>query len=268
MSARVRIPGQWERVQGAGPADIRIVTLADRPDLAGSIPDVLGSRWPTFMLAGHPGHDVELTGLLAQAPGHQVLLVDAADQVLGVGLSVPLEWDGTVGGLPAGWDGAVTASADLIGRGGTPNAGCALSITLTPAATGRGLAAGMIEALKRAAANAGAAALIAPVRPVLKTRYPLTPMDLYLTWRTEDDRVFDPWLRLHVELGATVLGVADPSMTITGSVADWRDWVDLPFPGSGEYVIRGGLAPLVVDRDADAGVYREPNVWVVHRTET
>jgi hypothetical protein len=251
---------------GHEPAGARIVTLADRPDLTASIPGVLGSRWPNFMLAGNPGHDVDLTGLVVRAPRHQVLLVDAADEVLGVGLSMPLEWDGTMAGLPAGWDGAVTASADLIARGGTPSAVCALSITLTPAATGRGRAASMINALKRAAASAGAATLIAPVRPVLKAKYPLMPMDRYLTWRTEDGRVFDPWLRLHLGLGGTVLGIVYPSMTIIGSVTEWRQWVDLPLPGSGEYVIPGGLAPLVVDRDADTGVYREPNVWVEHRT--
>jgi hypothetical protein len=268
MNVNVRIPEQRAGVDGSGDGDVRIVTLADRPDLAVSIPGVLGSRWPMFMLAGRPGHDVDLTSLAVQAPGHQLLLVDAAAELLGVGLSVPLEWDGTTAGLPAGWDAAVTASADLLGRGGTPNAVCALSITLTPAVTGRGHAAGMINALKQAAASAGAAALIAPVRPVLKTRYPLMPMDRYLTWRTEDGQVFDPWLRLHLGLGGTVLGIADRSMTITGSVTEWRQWVDLPLPGSGEYVIPGGLAPLVVDRDVDAGVYREPNVWVLHRTES
>jgi GNAT superfamily N-acetyltransferase len=268
MSARVPTADPLAGAPGLESGGARIVTLADRPDLAASIPGVLGSRWPMFMLAGRPGHDADLTALAVQAPTHQLLLVDAADEVLGVGLSVPLEWDGTTAGLPAGWDGAVTASADLLARGGTPDAVSALSITLTPGATGRGYAAAMINALKQAAARAGAAALIAPVRPVLKTRYPLMPMDQYLTWRTEDGEVFDPWLRLHLGLGGTVLGIAYPSMTVTGSVGEWRDWVGIPFPGSGEYVIAGGLAPLIVDRDADIGVYREPNVWVVHRTES
>lgn len=91
-------------------------------------------------------------------------------------------------------------------------------------------------------------------------------MARYLTWRTEDDRVFDPWLCLHLSLGGTVLGLAFPSMTISGTVANWQHWIDLLLPDSGEYIIPGGLAPLAVDRDADTGVYREPNVWIMHRT--
>lgn len=245
----------------------RIVSLAERPDLAGAIPGVLSSRWPTFMLAGRPGHDIDLTDLLLAAPQHQVLLLDDADEVLGVGLSVPLHWDRTVAGLPAGWDGAVSAGAELLNSGGTPTAVSALSITLTPAATGRGMAAGMVAALRSAAARAGAVALIAPVRPVLKARYPLTPMPRYLDWRTDDGRIFDPWLRLHLGLGGLQVGIAYPSMTITGTVEQWQDWTGLALPATGEYVIPAGLVPLAVDRTTGIGTYREANVWVVHRTD-
>jgi hypothetical protein len=195
-----------------------------------------------------------------------VLLLDAADAVLGVGLSVPLTWDRTVEGLPAGWDGVVSSAARLIDAGGTANAVSTLSVTLRPEAGGRGLAARMIGALKVAAAGAGIDALIAPVRPVLKAQYPLAPMAQYLTWRTDDDQVFDPWLRLHLRLGGVQVGVAYPSMTIKGTVAEWQEWTDLSLPAPGEYVIPGGLVPLTVDRRADLATYREPNVWFVHRT--
>jgi hypothetical protein len=185
--------------------------------------------------------------------------------VLGVALSVPLTWDRTVGGLPQGWDGVVTAAAELISAGRTPDTVAALSIALTTAATGRGLGARMISALKVAAFDTGAQGLIAPVRPVLKAQYPLATMAEYLGWRTPDDQLFDPWLRVHLRLGAVQVGIAYPSITVRGSVAEWQEWTDLPLPASGEYVIPGGLVPLVVDRVADMATYREPNVWMVHR---
>src|SRR5689334_9380879 len=132
----------------------RIVTLADRPELAEAAMDVLGSRWPVFMLAGHPGHDVDLPELLTvAAPRHQVLLLHG-EELLGVGLSVPLGWDRTVEGLPGGWDAAVTASAALLASGQRPNVVSALSVTLAPQASGQGLASVVIRAMKAAAIDA------------------------------------------------------------------------------------------------------------------
>ncbi|HEX8629691.1 MAG TPA: hypothetical protein VF755_16110, partial [Catenuloplanes sp.] len=237
----------------------------DRPDLGDSIAGVLGSRWPAFRLAGIPGHGVDLDALVRAVPDHQVLLLDAADNVLGVGLSVPVDWDQTVDGLPAGWDGAVRAGAELLDRGGHADAVCGLSVTMTPDAAGRGLATHLVGALRAAAAQAGAVALLAPVRPLLKARYPLTSMGRYLSWRTADGEAFDPWLRLHLRLGGLQVGIAAPSISVTGSIADWQDWVDMPLPGRGEYIIAEGLVPLVVDQNAGTATYREPNVWVVHR---
>ncbi len=247
-------------------AAARTVSLSERPDLVPRIPDVLASRWPPFMLDGTPGHGLNLTELLLSIPRHQLVMLGPDERMLAVGLSIPLTWDGTSAGLPAGWDGAVSAGAELRAAGGAANAVCALSMTVPTEYAGRGVASRMFAELGRAAGRAGAPALLAPVRPVLKPRYPLIPMSDYMAWRTEDGQVFDPWLRFHLRIGGTLMRTASPSMTITGTVTDWRRWTDLPLPDSGEYVIPGGLVPLLVDRVADTGVYREPNVWVVHRT--
>ena len=54
------------------------------------------------------------------------------------------------------------------------------------------------------------------------------------------------------------------SLRITGTVAEWEEWTQMPFPESGDYVFPGGLATLEIDRERDAGRYWEPNVWMVH----
>ena len=54
-------------------------------------------------------------------------------------------------------------------------------------------------------------------------------------------------------------------MTIPGSVGDWEEWTGRHFPVSGDYVVSGALQPVSIDRDADRGVYVEPNVWMHHR---
>ncbi len=108
--------------------------------------------------------------------------------------------------------------------------------------------------------------LIAPVRPNWKDRYPLVPIDRYAAWRREDGLLFDPWMRVHERAGGTVLKPEPQSLRITGTVAEWEEWTQMPFPESGEYVFPGGLATLEIDRERDAGRYWEPNVWMVHET--
>ena len=63
--------------------------------------------------------------------------------------------------------------------------------------------------------------LIAPVRPTLKHRYPLTPIDRYLSWRRPDGTHLDPWLRAP-ERSGDIVKVATRSVVVTGTVAQWE----------------------------------------------
>ena len=71
-------------------------------------------------------------------------------------------------------------------------------------------------------------------------------------------------MRLHERLGARVATPLPRSMRISGTVAEWEEWIDLALPESGSYVFPGGLAPLTVDREAGIASYWEPNVWMIH----
>jgi hypothetical protein len=114
------------------------------------------------------------------------------------------------------------------------------------------------------AAQHGLDPLVAPVRPTLKARYPLTPMERYLAWRRADGELFDPWLRVHERLGAEILGVCASSLVVEGAVGEWEEWTDMAFPESGSYVVEGALVPVEIDREQDIGRYVEPNVWMRH----
>lgn len=107
-------------------------------------------------------------------------------------------------------------------------------------------------------------ALIAPVRPSWKDRYPLVPIEQYATWRRSDGTLFDPWMRVHERAGAAVLRPEPESLRITDTVAEWEECTQMAFPASGEYWFPGGLATVSIDRDADSGRYFEPNVWLRH----
>jgi hypothetical protein len=110
----------------------------------------------------------------------------------------------------------------------------------------------------------GFSSLIAPVRPNWKERYPLVPIEHYVRWTRPDGYAFDPWIRVHLRLGATLGPTLPRSMRITGTVAEWETWTGMRFPESGEYVVPAGLTTLHVDTDRDIGEYWEPNVRLVH----
>jgi GNAT superfamily N-acetyltransferase len=161
--------------------------------------------------------------------------------------------------LPSGWDEAFV-------RGMTsdrePTVLSALAISVSPNRQGQQLSSRMIHAFKDTARSAGLSAVIAPVRPTWKERYPLIPIERYLEWRRDDGRHFDPWIRIHERVGGEILAAAPRSMVITAPLADWEEWTGMAFPDDGDYIFPGCLAPLtVVD---GVGTHVEPNVWMKH----
>ena len=127
---------------------------------------------------------------------------------------------------------------------------CALAAESPRDARRRGLAVQLLNGMREIAARHGLRRFVAPVRPSWKERYPLTPIERYVTWRRDDGELLDPWMRVHERLGARVATPLPRSLHITGSVADWESWTEMAFPESGEYVFPEGLAPL---RDRSRG---------------
>jgi GNAT superfamily N-acetyltransferase len=190
-----------------------------------------------------------------------VLYDDDTDTVVGRGQTIPFRWDGTREDLPDGVDGVVRR---VFGAGGEPTTLSALVAVVDPRHQGRGLSSLIIEGMRRVAAEHGLDALLAPVRPTLKARYPLTPIERYLAWRRTDGQLFDPWLRVHARLGAEILGVCPGSLVVEGTVSEWEEWTGMTFLDSGTYVVEGALVPVEIDREEDVGCYVEPNVWMRH----
>ena len=188
---------------------------------------------------------------------------DEREEVIGVGHAIPAAWDGDIASLPDGGFDAVL-EARFAQEPPTPTVLCALGITIAPECRGQGLSRRMIERMAEIGRDHSLETLIAPVRPTLKHRYPLTPIERYLSWRQQDGTHLDPWLRTHERLGADIVKVASESVVVTGTVAEWEEWTEIALPESGAYVVPGALVPVEIDRERDEGVYVEPNVWMVH----
>ncbi|MGH2371346.1 MAG: GNAT family N-acetyltransferase, partial [Chloroflexota bacterium] len=190
------------------------------------------AAWPRFVQAD-PAARRHWGDLLRTFADFQLLLCGEAGQVIAAGHSIPVVWDGTVAGLPAGWDAVLEQGIREHEEGRAPTTLAALAIVVDPAHQGQGHSKIMLQAMRAVATKRGLGALIAPVRPTLKARYPLTPMERYVRWREADGAPFDPWLRVHWRLGGEFLSIAPRSMVITGTVAEWEAWTAMRFPESG-----------------------------------
>jgi len=225
---------------------------ADRPDLR----EVRGElqAFPEFM--NHNAMGSRFWGrLYDEFPDFQLALLDDGRLIAEVhALPVPLEGHD----MPEGWD-------EAFERGMTAGGGDVLSllaIAVDPPRRGEGVATRLIEAAREAAREAGLRSVIAAVRPTLKERYPLIPIERYVLWRRQDGTHFDPWVRVHERVGGEIVRPAPESMRIEASVPDWEEWTAMRFPEDGTYVVPGMLAPLEVS--AGMGVHVEPNVWMRH----
>lgn len=197
-------------------------------------------------------------------PDHQLCLVDDhTGGAVGIGRGIPLALDGSWSELPSeGLDWALEKGFVDHQAGRTPNAVSALYIEIAATHRGRRLSQRILTAMLRHAGSMGYRHLVAPVRPSLKSRYPLIDIDTYLSWTTPTGSPFDPWLRVHVQTGARVLHVCRRAMLISGTRNEWAEWTEMELPGDGEYIIPDGLVPLRIQ--SDVGEYIEPGIWVLH----
>jgi hypothetical protein len=198
-------------------------------------------------------------------PEWNITLVDADQEPVASGWGIPIRWDGTVADLPTGYTEATIRAVEGREQEVEPDTLVICGAIVAGRRTGQGLAGQVLAALRDPAVESGLRRVIAPVRPTLKQRYPLTPVETYMRWTRPDGTALDPWVRTHLRMGATILAGAPDSQTMTGTVAEWEEWSGIPLPSSGDYVIPRGLTVLHVDREADLGTYVEPNIWIRHR---
>ncbi len=224
---------------------------------------LFGDGWPNFITADqlvkrYIGAVRELFADL------ELVLLDPSDVLVAAGWAVPIQWDGDPAHLPEGYADSLVRAVEGHERRILPDTMVIMAAQVHPDRRGQGLAAELLTAMRQQAQERDWHRVVAPVRPTLKARYPLTPIDRFVTWTRGDGAPLDPWLRTHHRLGATVVATAPRSQIMTGTVAQWEQWTDMQFPDSGDYVIPGGLSILQIDRGADAGTYTEPNVWMQH----
>ncbi|MEV6410526.1 GNAT family N-acetyltransferase [Kribbella sp. NPDC051718] len=240
-----------------------LIPVAEAPELDAEAEQRFVEEWPEFIF-----HDEVVSQYRDRRRSYfadwEFYLVDDTRRLIGGCWGVPLPWDGTVADLPGGFTDSLARSVDSYEAGLTPNTFVLMAAAVRNDEQGKGHASRVITAVKQQALSRGLAQMIAPVRPTLKSSYPLTDIAEFMTWTRDDGLPLDPWLRTHIRLGATLLAPAPTSQTITGTIPDWESWTGLAFPSTGTYVIPQGLTTLAIDKASNTGLYTEPNIWMRH----
>jgi len=245
-------------------AEFEIVSFADRPDLMAEADRIGGAAWPTFML-NDPVAIENWGRLVACFPDCQRMVLQG-DRIVALANAVPLYLDMALADLPdRGVDWGVKQSLIDHAQGRPANALMGVQVVVAEGYKGKGLSRTATLAMLDLAKQKSTGQVVIPVRPSDKHRFPLIPMEDYITWQREDGLPYDGWLRVHARLGGEVLHICAQSMCIPGTVSEWSQWTDQTFPGSGTYVIDGALNPITIDTKANTGLYVEPNLWIVHR---
>ncbi|GED72175.1 hypothetical protein BRE01_58770 [Brevibacillus reuszeri] len=243
--------------------EYELFTLETHPEMASRFDELNEVGWPAFMLYDEVAIQY-YPKVVEVFPQFQFCITDDSGAVIACCNSVPFYWDGTEEGLPAGWDDVFLRSIEDYQQGKVPNTVSALAIVIHPDYRGKGISSIMVRALKDLVKKQSIQQMFAPVRPSLKSKYPLIPMDKYVEWKTDAGDAFDPWIRTHLKAGAKMVKVAPESMVINGTVAQWESWAKMKLPESGTYIVPGGLVPVTIDVEKNEGRYVEPNVWMQH----
>ena len=191
-------------------------------------------------------------------------LLDEDEKLLGTGLTVPFCWNGELKTLPVGWNEANLQGLDDLAADRSPTTLSGYAVTMYPAAQRKGFSGIILRTILNIARSHNFHSVAVNVRPILKMKYPLIPIEKYAYWTNANNEPFDPWMRAHSRAGAKLIGVSPIAANIQGTVAQWKAWTNMEFPGSGQYIVEGALEPVTIDLEQDVGIYHDPNVWMIH----
>ncbi|CAF3254108.1 unnamed protein product [Rotaria socialis] len=241
-----------------------IGTLKEFPQFKDYTSEFMNNAWPTFF--GRFTGDEELYSILyTEWIEYQVVCFDPSkNKPLGYGFVVPIHYDGNLDKLPDGWNNAILQALDDYSSKKNPTALNGMAIIVDPDAQKQGISLEIIKKITDICRQHNFHSFIVNVRPILKHQYPLIPLEKYAHWTIPTGEPFDPWIRTHVRAGGEIAHVSSDAVVIKGTIDQWQTWTGLSFQDSGEYIVKGALVPITIDLENNIGIYREPNIWIIH----
>jgi GNAT superfamily N-acetyltransferase len=237
-----------------------VKTLEDDPSLRSRIGELEDDSFPRFLNEEPTWIETQDEILTAFARTHYFVLEEGTGKLAGLCINVPFAWTGEVDDLP-GYNELLRRCLNERHARCVPTALAGILGAVAPEYQSQGVSRLFFGAAAAALEKLGLRNYLSPVRPSNKQSYPNFSIDDFLSWRTPEGELVDPWLASFVRGGSKMLGIAREAITMSASCAQWSAWTGMRFPVSGDYVIPGGHRLLEVDAGRGVGRYAEDHVW-------
>jgi len=197
-------------------------------------------------------------------PFTQIFMLDHDKNLIGFMNTIPIFWDQPLDELSNdGWDWLVKKGINDYENNIQPNTLGGLQIIVTKENQGKGFSKLLIGRAKEVIKNLGYQNFIIPIRPTFKHHHPEMKMTDYINLKKED-RIYDPWIRTHLNSGAKIISVCENSMNISGDIIFWESLLNQKIDSSGMYLVKGALNKVHIDFEKNHGEYREDNIWITY----
>lgn len=239
------------------------VTLKERRSLAETHSEIVREIWPQVMRSSGVArkHWPKLDEYFGE---YQLFLVAQNGDVTGFANTIPFFWDQDLNQLPdEGWDWLIQKGISDYEEHLRPNCLGGLQIGVSKKYQRKGYSRRIIEHAKNVAFVNEFRNFVIPIRPVLKSKYPLIELTDYIHWK-KDGKTFDPWIRVHLQSGAEIIKKCAKSMAIEKTVEQWEEISGLSILGSGRYIVEGAGSPVDIDVMKNTGVYYDENIWIYY----
>lgn len=226
----------------------KVVTFKERPDLYDLQKQICGKAFPEFLYYSEIAAKT-WEKMIAYFEEYQLLLLHE-ERIMAVINCMPMNLDIPDNELPEeAFNWGMEKGIKDFEAGKKINAALGIQIIIPAEYQGKGLSSIAAQELKNMCIRMGIKRLIIPIRPTLKSKYPINDIDKYIKWKNKDGLPFDPWLRVHVRKNAKIINACKKAVEINGTVNQWETWTNMKFPESGKYVVEGALCPVVINRE-------------------
>lgn len=240
-----------------------VVTFKERPDLYDLQQNICGKAFPEFLYYSEIAAKT-WEKMITYYKEYQLLFLHDG-KIVCVFNCMPMNLDITDEELPEeAFNWGLEKGIKDFEDGKEINAALGVQIIIPSEYQGKGISSIAVVEIKKICAQKGIKKLIIPIRPTLKSKYPINDMDNYINWKNVKGLPFDPWLRVHVKQKGKIIRTCKSAVEIKGTIKQWEGWTNMKFPESGWYVVKGALCPIKIDTEKNLGIYIEPNVWVSH----